>query len=115
MGGTVQQATVSVTAYHTYQHIRPDVGFKEVYGKYLDVYAKASGVVTFQIQYALNYEDTFHTLYEWTLEGQGYTEHKHYDLPEMLRGKAIQWRIQEAGAVDFDWEKTCFIGEQAEN
>ncbi len=111
-GGTVNQSDVATTATYDYPALMPVGGDKEFQGKSLHCFARSPGIVTFQIQYALDWSDNFLTLKEWELRGLGYTEHVRIDVPLSLCGRAVQWRIKEtASGIPWTWEGVRFYFE----
>lgn len=111
-GGTVDQNDVATAATYDYPVLIPAGGDKEFQGISLHCFAKAPGLATFEIQYALDWSDQFVTLTQWELRGLGYTEHIHIDVPNSLNGRAVQWRIKEsASGIPWTWEGMRFYFE----
>lgn len=95
---------VAFTAGFAYQPIVPANPHQDVQGKSLYCYAIADGKVTFQIQVALDWQDTFTTLAEWTLQGSGDMETFFFSLPASMRGRSVQFRVTDGGALVADWQ-----------
>lgn len=93
-------ATANVTSIYDYSVAMPGGGDKEFTGLSLHCWAKSAGNPVFQLFYALDWEDTFHELGEWVLQGRGFPEHHKFTLPNFLRGRAIQFRIKEASSAN---------------
>lgn len=108
-GGTVNQDDVAVTAQYDYPILTPAGGDKEFQGKSLHCFARSTGLATFQIQYALNWQDDFVALKEWELRGEGFTETIQINVPASVCGKAVQWRILEStSGIPWTWEGMRF-------
>lgn len=105
------EPATAVDGIYTYPVLTPAGGDKEFQGTSLYLYAQADGLATFQIEYALDWDDTFKELTSWSLRGFGQAETIRIDVPKSLSGKAIQWRIKESTLVPWKFQGMKFYYE----
>lgn len=109
------QAESPVAATYDYAISFPAGPDKESQGLSIHCWAQSNGNPVFQILYALDFEDTYHELAQWVLQGKGYPEYKRIGLPPHFRGRAVQFRIVEATSANaWTWHgmRFYFDGEQ---
>ncbi len=112
------QAGVSTASVYDYDVQFPATPDKEFQGISIHCFAESDGNPVFQLSYALDSEDTFHELYSWVLQGNGYMEQVKIDLPSSCKGKAVQFRVSETGSANaWHWHgiKMYFDAERGVN